>query len=104
VLNLNPVAASFEPWWWKYTEQAMSLTDDELAFREMKSFYGFTDLLIGNVPLHKLVAGQSSSVPSVFPAAALLAGGWRSCGEESVMALQPTFTHDSGGNLLHSMK
>jgi hypothetical protein len=84
VLNLNPVAASSEPWWRKYTEQAVP-TDVELAFLEMKSFYSFTDLLTGNVSLHKLVVGASPT------------GGWRSCDEESAMALQPT---GNGSNLL----
>jgi hypothetical protein len=104
MLNLNPEAASSEPWWRKYTEQAAPLTDDELGFLEMKSFCSFTDLLIGNVSLHKLVAGHSSSVPSASPAVVPPAGGWRSCGEESAMALQPTFTHGSGSDLHHGMK
>jgi hypothetical protein len=70
-------------------EEAAPLTDDELAFLELKSFCSFTDLLTGNVSLHKLVAG------------AALVGGWRSCSEESVMALQPT---GNDSNLLHGMK
>ncbi|RCV29197.1 hypothetical protein SETIT_5G464800v2 [Setaria italica] len=106
-----PKAGSSEPWWRKYTEQAAPLTDDELAFLEMKSFCSFTDLLTGNVSLHKLVAGHSSSVPSASPGSSSAAapppppaGGWRSCGEASAMALQPTFAHGSASNLLHGMK
>ncbi|XP_022682493.1 increased DNA methylation 1-like [Setaria italica] len=90
---------------------AAPLTDDELAFLEMKSFCSFTDLLTGNVSLHKLVAGHSSSVPSASPGSSSAAapppppaGGWRSCGEASAMALQPTFAHGSASNLLHGMK
>ncbi|KAF8642177.1 hypothetical protein HU200_067440 [Digitaria exilis] len=89
-----------EPWWLKYTVGAPPLTDEERAFLE--TFGGsFTDMLLTDSPP---CPGPGSSSAAAAAAPPPPAGGWRSCGEASVMALQQQPTSTRGNQLLHGMK
>nr|CAB3475550.1 unnamed protein product [Digitaria exilis] len=91
-------ASSEEPWWLKYTVGAPPLTDEERAFLETDTFGGsFTDMLLTDSPP---CPGSSSAAAAPPPPA----GGWRSCGEATVMALQQQPTSARGNQLLHGMK
>nr|CAB3479538.1 unnamed protein product [Digitaria exilis] len=96
----NNTASSEEPWWLKYTVGAPPLTDEERAFLE--TFGGsFTDMLLTDSPP---CPGPGSSSAAAAAAPPPPAGGWRSCGEASVMALQQQPTSTRGNQLLHGMK
>jgi len=120
-------AGSPEAWWRKYADPSARLTDDERAFLEMDVDtappFRYTDLVTGNVSLHRFCqAGSSSSAcaaavstgrasgsaaPPPGPGAfAVQPGGWRSCRKAaSAMAPQPSYARGGGrSGILHGMK
>ncbi|CAD6334523.1 unnamed protein product [Miscanthus lutarioriparius] len=124
-------AGSSEAWWRKYADPAARLTDDERAFLEMDPDtappFRYTDLVNGNVSLHRFCrAGNSSSsacaaavspwgrsISAALPGPGAGAvqpgagggGGWRSCGEAaSAMAPKPSYPRGGRSGILHGMK
>jgi hypothetical protein len=131
VVPKQNTAGSSEAWWRKYADPAARLTDDERAFLEMDPDtappFHYTDLVNGNVSLHRFCrtgnssssacgaavspGGRSISAALPRPGAGAVqpgaggAGSWRSCGEAaSAMAPKPSYPRRGRSGILHGMK